>query len=409
MQGWPRVSRDQMPKQAPSCLKASDLISSQSTKKLIDSLAKNLNLNPHVFNSLYQNLVENFASFTQELPTPFVRFKDQSNILWLNHALTHAVLALKIHHQEMKLNSSSFPKDEAPLYDYVIASSALLHQIGRVINYEVQLWTDIEQKQSVIWYPALGAMPEQKGQSYKLLQYSIQYDFIPMNTSPIIAQNLMPAFGFQLIAKNKVALGNWLQGVIGDPNAESEGINNILNLAKSILMEHLSLHNDLPTEEEMDIAVNNVSPYRLNKDFFNENESLEVTISPDDKYHRDIAKWLGEKEIKKTEAHKKSPIKSGQEIIEEWNILFKFQGEQIMMSFPSSAAFQHFMAEFVHQFPGYRYWRVMNDMLKQGVRHPQKENLNVNKQSSINQHSRFFQGQTPKAAAGVQPLSKIRS
>jgi hypothetical protein len=80
-----------------------------------------------------------------------------------------------------------------------------------------------------------------------------------------------------------------------------------------------------------------------------------------------------------------------------------------MMSFPSSAAFQHFMAEFVHQFPGYRYWRVMNDMLKQGVRHPQKENLNVNNQSSINQHSRFFQGQTPKTTAGVQPVSKIRS
>jgi hypothetical protein len=215
---------------------AEDLLGSQARQKDIENIKSVLNLPGKLFDSLYYQLIKNFAELTQNLPqTHYGIFSHSGG--FLDHGIQRALrsLSLCLHYFFPQEKTLQMANQQEALWIYAVFSASLLLDVGKLaVKYQISL---CEKDGTKIrdWQPYFGPMTKQNAKFY-------QFDFVKENrdhlgwlVTSLLARQLMidvddsnskTPNGFNWIASNPIVLEAWLRML----NNDSRGVGSYLTV-----------------------------------------------------------------------------------------------------------------------------------------------------------------------------------
>jgi len=186
------------------------------------------------FTTLYEKLIHTTTTYLQSLPDA-ATLNTQHFSLLLDNALARMYYALVLR-QYITLPSGASSEQiqkEYPLWTYVVSSSALLWNCGKLATqYNIALCNangDINGK----WDPLLGSLLEQTTH-YKVTDINPKTHRRHELFAPLIARQIMPEAGLKWIMSNPVALDMWL-AALNDESGTSGTVGLILSLINQLL------------------------------------------------------------------------------------------------------------------------------------------------------------------------------
>ena len=186
-------------------LTSRDLLASNQRKKWLLDIRTLVEAPDQHFVALYQNLIEDFAAMVQVLPT-----NNEARLYsLLDEALLRCIFVLQL--QRTEKSEVKF----TPLMTYVLATAALLFDIGYVMDNRMVLISDKEGAMTSEWFPHQGPMQLEQG-FYKIRRGGGWPSWVCRRMSVPLARQIMPSLGFDWIAKDPYALNTWLSLLTDD-------------------------------------------------------------------------------------------------------------------------------------------------------------------------------------------------
>lgn len=198
----------------------------------ISAIRSRVSVPPEHWQALYQNVLNNYASLVQRLPS-----SESHHHSGLGGLLQHGIEVVR-HTLDLK-QGIILPRGEAPeiqarlqdLWTYACFTAALLHDLGKPVTDQIiTLYAAIDGRRSA-WSPVHGAMP--LGSSYGI-------DFNPKRVyrhheriPPLLAHHLIPTEGLQWLAGDQDVLHDWLAAIQGDLT-EADAIGEIIGKADGL-------------------------------------------------------------------------------------------------------------------------------------------------------------------------------
>jgi hypothetical protein len=201
------------------CLSSEEMLSSAEHAKLLTRLSELVGLPADYHQTLYLDLIDNFANFVQILPNS--NHAQIGSIL--NHGLQRALYALQVHREK-----TDDPHNH--LMSYTIFSAALLFEIGKVIDDRKISICDKEGKFIADWSPFQGPISD-IGHFYKIREVPDMPNQYHLQINPILARQVMPSVGYHWIAEHPKMLHAWLAMLAGK-EPTSEGFSHLLEIVK---------------------------------------------------------------------------------------------------------------------------------------------------------------------------------
>jgi hypothetical protein len=187
-------------------LSAEQLLSQRGRRKVVDQIRVTCGAPHEHYNALYQQLMDNFAEFIQNLP-----MANNHRMRRLDKQLHLASLALSLREPYLLageiLNRTT--DEQKALWNYVIFSGMLLGRLGQLVT---QYNVSICDERGIFvkhWEPFLGPMNAQ-GSHYKIRDITHQSSPMDSQLNALIARQLMPEDGYHWIASVPEALEQWL-------------------------------------------------------------------------------------------------------------------------------------------------------------------------------------------------------
>ena len=184
------------------------------------------------YSKLYLPLIENLASYLQDLPDA-ATLNTQHFSQLLDNALARAYYGL-ILRQYITLPSGGTDQqiqEQYPLWTYVVCSSAALWQIGKLhTEYDIAL-CNAEGTVHGKWDPLQGPLIEQSTH-YRIQDINPKTHRRHDEITPLIARQIMPEVGFKWIASNPMALDMWLAAL-----SDTTGATGITGLILSLISQ----------------------------------------------------------------------------------------------------------------------------------------------------------------------------
>jgi len=277
-----------------------------------------LNLPPKLYQRLYQQVIVQFAEFTQELPET-VQGAFASAGGFLDHGLERASRALSLCLAYFFPEEKNFQQasTQQSLWIYAVFTAALLYDVGKLgVKYQI----DICKKDGTTlqtWLPYTSSMVAQ-GKYYK-------YDFLKENRdnlrrmiTPLLARQILAEAentgetepnsigGFNWIASNPDVLEAWLALLSGDIRSVSAFLT-VIPLADAQTIEnHIKMVDipGLPTDQQISDAFLQWLRDALEKQQLSVNET-------DSLVHLTQEGVLIDREIFKTFSHENPQYESG--------------------------------------------------------------------------------------------------
>lgn len=234
-------------------LPSDTLLSVPRYQKIIGEIRQSLDPTEEEFNTLYRQLIDNFITFVQLLPS------NHGGKLGsvLSEGLWRALLTLQLQKSESENVSHNINQDLAkdsddnhdPLTRYLLFSAALLFGVG-VVAYEYSVTISKEDGTFIQeWLPYQGAMQPSSGNYYQIRLHEPPSPWLKPYTTLLLA---MPAVGFNWIVQDQDALNSWINLLLDQREPEknklklcleraNEETRQITTLQQPSLPHHLSL------------------------------------------------------------------------------------------------------------------------------------------------------------------------
>jgi len=200
---------------------AATLLAPEKRQQLLRNIKALLNLPPKLYDNLYNQIIEQFAEFVQELP------ENQHGIFaqeggFLDHGLDRASRALSLCLAYFFPQEKTFHNVSAQqaLWVYAVFTAALLLDVGKIaVKYNVSICQK-DGKEIKKWIPHTCSMVAQ-GKFYKFEYEKENRDVLRRLVTPLLARQILDdatsnvdksnqSAGFNLIASDPVVLEAWL-------------------------------------------------------------------------------------------------------------------------------------------------------------------------------------------------------
>lgn len=221
-------------------------------RKILADIRLLLDTTDEHFDALYKQLILNFISFVQVIPSSNTGRLGSL----MDEGLLRGLFALQAQNQEKAENID-------PLISYVLFSAALLFDVGFVTENRLITISSKEGDFIKQWQPYKGAMKLSDGY-YKIRFGDGMPSWLCRRITALFAREVMPSLGFQWIAQDPYALNAWLT-LLGNEQEGVEDLKMFLERANRLLDE-IRLTSDfvIPT----DINIETPTETSLGEDFY---------------------------------------------------------------------------------------------------------------------------------------------
>jgi hypothetical protein len=260
-------------------LTANELLNTPIRQRQLKEIETRVAIPEKYFNALYTTFINNLAEFYQSLPDTIRPYLKNGGLL--THALDRGVYLLRLREKHL-LPTPETPKQqmdsEKPLWTYVVFTATLLRDVGIVAtNYPVQLVKE-DGEFAKMWDGYLSSMLDQNGEYYRFretvpkpLEFSIQ-------TTPMIARQLLPKEGFSWIASDERALKAWV-AILSGTDTGSGGMALLLKKVEEELAKAHATGEHYITESLLERDLNSLPPTTIKE-------------TPETEVGELFAKWL---------------------------------------------------------------------------------------------------------------------
>jgi hypothetical protein len=192
---------------------ANVLLSSNKRKKIIKDIRQTVDISDEYFNTLYQQLINNFVEFVQLLPTN----NEASLGSLMDKGLLRALFALQLQKDETENH------DPDPLLTYTLFSASLLFDAGFATNNRTVILSKKDGTFVKEWSPYKGKMQKSGGGYYRIRPGGDMTPELSRHSTILLTQQLIPAVGFNWITQDRNAFNAWIEVL----NNEKAATNNL--------------------------------------------------------------------------------------------------------------------------------------------------------------------------------------
>jgi len=186
--------------------------------RLIQAIRANVGLPENHWQGIYLPVLRNYAELSQRLPASEAHHHAETGGL-LRHGLETMLEALILRRSQLLPPGASAEEiaRQQDLWTYAIATSALLHDVGKPITDIVVTYVVPAEGKPQRWQPLTTSLPA--GAHYRFRfnpqrQYH-RHALIP----PLLAHRLLPRAGLDWLASEPTVFDAWLATISGDGNA----------------------------------------------------------------------------------------------------------------------------------------------------------------------------------------------
>jgi hypothetical protein len=161
--------------------------------------------------TLYTEVIANFASYVQGIPSTLAPFNKHGGLLELS--LQRACAAVEY------MAYVSSPPASFPVYHYAVFTASLLYDIGSMMNWRVMACSD-HGAPTIQWNPLYGTMS-----ALGIRYYRYACDTITSNTPCItlgLAMHIIRGQGFSFLSQHAGMLTQWIHTLLADEQYSGE-------------------------------------------------------------------------------------------------------------------------------------------------------------------------------------------
>ena len=223
------------------------LLSNEKRQQHINAVKTLLNLPPKIFNTIYHQVIEQFAEFVQSLPeTVHGAFSSEGG--FLDHGIERASRAISLcvtyfFPEEKNLQNIS---SEQALWIYAVFTAALLYDLGKLaVKYDIKI---TRKNGSFIkkWLPYTSSMIAQ-GKYYQFEFVKENRDNLRRLVTPLLARQILQDAtqhhdnsensGFNWLASNSDVLEAWLMLLSGETRVPMSSFMSLIPLADAQVID----------------------------------------------------------------------------------------------------------------------------------------------------------------------------
>lgn len=194
-----------------SILTVPELFNLAERQEAVDQVRRQSGAPTEYFNTLYQQLIDNFSFFIQNIPSLKSR-----RLAWLDRQLALASTLIVLREPYVLAGEilNRVTDHEKALWNYVMFSGMLLSRIGDIIEqYDISL-CDVAGVPTVKWDPLIGGLDFQ-GEYFRINKIGSDKKTL-QGYHLVLASRLMPPDGLYWIMENPDAFEQWIAMLNGD-------------------------------------------------------------------------------------------------------------------------------------------------------------------------------------------------
>ena len=230
-------------REAIPILSADDLLSTEKRIQLLDDIKVLLNLPESEYESVFLKAIHHFADFVQNIPeTDRSYYALLGGIL--DHALERVSLSLFLTRTYLIPSDTSAEANtdahEKMVWVYAVFTASLLLDIGKIPTRHSINLTNKDGQVVCPWEPFAGNMvinPEQDMTHYVFGFVEDHDDILRQKITPLLARQILPVEGFNLLASNKEVLLSWL-ALLSDDQRNMGSFLSVVKLVDAQLLEN---------------------------------------------------------------------------------------------------------------------------------------------------------------------------